>query len=146
MLLTTFDPFTRDFDRRIERAFGPAWSAFRPGATGMPMDATRTESGLVLRFDLPGIDPDSLDVTVDRGVLTVSAKRDEELAEGEKPYVRERVTGTFSRRIRLGDAIDSAAGVSGLDRGVLTVRVPLAEAAKPRKVEIQTEAPKGLTA
>jgi HSP20 family protein len=146
MLLTTFDPFTRDFDRRIERAFGPAWSAFRPGATGMPMDATRTESGLVLRFDLPGIDPDSLDVTVDRGVLTVSAKRDEELAEGEKPYVRERVTGTFSRRIRLGDAIDSAAVEAGYSRGVLTVRVPLAEAAKPRKVEIQTEAPKGLTA
>ena len=146
MLLTTFDPFTRDFDRRIERAFGPAWSAFRPGTTGMPMDATRTEGGLVLRFDLPGIDPDSLDVTVDRGVLTVSAKRDEELAEGEKPYVRERVTGTFSRRIRLGDAIDSAAVEAGYSRGVLTVRVPLAEAAKPRKVEIQTGAPKGLTA
>jgi len=58
MLLTTFDPFTRDFDRRIERAFGPAWSSFRQGtAAGMPMDAIRTEDGLVLRFDLPGIDP-----------------------------------------------------------------------------------------
>jgi HSP20 family protein len=108
VLLTTFDPFTRDFDRRIERAFGPAWSSFRPGtAAGMPMDATWTEDGLVLRFDLPGIDPASIEVTVDRGVLSVSAKRDEELAEGEKPYIRERVTGTFSRRIRLGNAIDS---------------------------------------
>ena len=147
MLLTTFDPFTRDFDRRIERAFGPAWSAFRPGtAAGMPMDATRTDAGLVLRFDLPGIDAESLDVTVDRGVLTVSATRSEELAEGEKPYVRERVTGTLSRRIRLGDAIDSAAAEAGYSDGVLTIRVPLAEAAKPRKVEIQTEAPKGFTA
>jgi HSP20 family protein len=147
MLLTTFDPFTTDFDRRIERAFGPAWSAFRPGtAAGMPMDATRTDAGLVLRFDLPGMDAESLDVTVDRGVLTVSATRGEELAEGEKPYVRERVTGTLSRRIRLGDAIDSAAVEAGYSDGVLTVRVPLAEAAKPRKVEIQTEAPKGLTA
>ena len=147
MLLTTFDPFTRDFDRRIERAFGPAWSAFRPGtAAGMPMDATRTGDGLVLRFDLPGIDPASIEVTVDRGVLTVGATRDEELAEGEKPYVRERVTGTFSRRVRLGDAIDSAKVEAGYSGGVLTVRVPLAEAAKPRKVEIQTEAPKGLTA
>lgn len=147
MLLTTFDPFTRDFDRRIERAFGPAWSSFRPGtAAGMPMDATRTEDGLVLRFDLPGIDPDSIEVTVDRGVLSVSAKRDEELAEGEKPYVRERVTGTFSRRIRLGSAIDSDKVEAGYSRGVLTVRVPVAEAAKPRKVEIQTEAPKGLAA
>lgn len=147
MLLTTFDPFTRDFDRMIDRAFGPAWSSFRPGtAAGMPMDATRTEDGLVLRFDLPGIDPASIEVTVDRGVLTVSAKRDEELSEGEKPYVRERVTGTFSRRIRLGDAIDSAAVEAGYEHGVLTVRVPLAEAAKPRKVEIQAQAPKGLTA
>ena len=147
MLLTTFDPFTRDFDRRIERAFGPAWSSFRPGtAAGMPMDATRTEDGLVLRFDLPGIDPASIEVTVDRGVLSISAKRDEELAEGEKPYIRERVTGTFSRRIRLGDAIDSAAVEAGYEHGVLTVQVPVAEAAKPRKVEIQSEAPKGLTA
>ena len=102
--------------------------------------------GLTLRFDLPGIDPASIEVTVDRGTLTVSAKRDEELAEGEKPYIRERVTGTFSRRIRLGDAIDSAKVEAGYEHGVLTVRVPLAEAAKPRKVEIQAEAPKGIAA
>ena len=144
MLLTSFDPFTRDFDRIVERAFGPR-SGFRPG-TGMPMDAVRTEDGLTLRFDLPGIDPASIEVTVDRGTLTVSAKRDEELAEGEKPYVRERVTGTFSRRIRLGDAIDSAKVEAGYEHGVLTVQVPLAEAAKPRKVEIQAEAPKGIAA
>ena len=142
MLLTNFDPFTRDFDRIVERTFGPR-SAFRPS---MPMDAVRTEDGLTLRFDLPGIDPASIEVTVDRGTLTVSAKRDEELAEGEKPYVRERVTGTFSRRIRLGDAIDSAKVEAGYEHGVLTVQVPLAEAAKPRKVEIQAEAPKGIAA
>lgn len=147
MLLTTFDPFTRDFDRMIERAFGPAWSQFRPGtAAGMAMDAVRTADGLTLRFDLPGIDPASIEVTVDRGVLTVSAKRDEELAEGEKPYVRERVTGMFTRQIRLGDAIDAAKVEAGYEHGVLTVQVPLAEAAKPRKVEIHTEAPKGITA
>ena len=83
---------------------------------------------------------------MDRGTLTVSAKRDEELPEGEKAYVRERVTGTFSRRIRLGDAIDSAKVEAGYEHGVLTVRVPLAEAAKPRKVEVQAEAPKGIAA
>jgi HSP20 family protein len=147
MALTSFDPFTRDFDRIVERAFGPAWSTFRPGtAAGMPMDAVRTEDGLTLRFDLPGIDPASIEVTVDRGALTVSAKRDGELAEGEKAYVRERVTGTFSRRVRLGDAIDSAKVEAGYAHGVLTVQVPLAEAAKPRKVEVQAEAPKGITA
>ena len=69
MLLTTFDPY---------RAFGPAWRS----ASAMPMDAVRTEDGLTLRFDLPGIDPDSIDVTVDRGVLTVAAKRTEEHTEG----------------------------------------------------------------
>ena len=137
MLLTNFDPFTRDFDRIVGRAFGPAWSSFRPGtAAGMPMDAVRTEDGLTLRFDLPGIDPASIEVTVDSGTLSVSAKRDEELAEDEKPYLRERVTGTFSRRIRLGDAIDSAKVEAGYEHGVLTLRIPVAEAAKPRKVEI----------
>lgn len=142
MLLTTFDPFTRDFDRIIDRAFGPAWRS----ASAMPMDAVRTEDGLVLRFDLPGIDPASIDVTVDRGVLTVGAKRTEEHTEGEKAVVRERITGTFSRRVRLGDAADSAKVEAGYQDGVLTVRVPLAETAKPRKVEIQAGEPKGLTA
>ncbi len=148
MLLTTFDPFTRDFDRIVERAFGPAWApARRAGARpAMPMDAVRTEDGLVLRFDLPGIDPASIEVTVDRGVLTVAAQRTEELAEGEKHFVRERFTGSYTRRIQLGDTIDAEAIEAGYDAGVLTVKVPFAEAAKPRKVEIQTEAPKGLTA
>ncbi|HTT53879.1 MAG TPA: Hsp20/alpha crystallin family protein [Streptosporangiaceae bacterium] len=142
MLLTTFDPFTRDFDRMVDRAFGPAWR----NGSAMPMDAVRTEDGLVLRFDLPGIDPASIDVTVDRGVLTVGAKRTEEHAEGEKPFIRERITGTFSRRVRLGDAADAAKVEAGYQDGVLTVRVPLAETAKPRKVEIQAGAPKGLAA
>jgi HSP20 family protein len=148
MLLTTFDPFTRDFDRIVGRAFGPTWTrAFRATAgSAMAMDAVRGEDGLTLRFDLPGIDPESIEVTVDRGVLTVGAKRTEELAEGEKPYIRERVTGSFSRRVYLGDKVDSAKVEAGYESGVLTVRVPLAEVAKPHKVEIQTEAPKGLTA
>ena len=148
MLLTTFDPFTRDFDRIAERAFGPTWTrAFRATVgSAMPMDAVRGEDGLTLRFDLPGIDPESIEVTVDRGVLTVGARRTEELAEGEKPFIRERVTGAFSRRVYLGDKVDSAKVEAGYESGVLTVRVPLAEAAKPHKVEIQTGAPKGLAA
>jgi len=129
MLLTTFDPYR-------------TWRT----APAMPMDATRTEDGLVLRFDLPGIDPASIDVTVDRGVLTVAAKRTEEHTEGEKPVVRERITGSFTRRVRLGDAADSAKVEAGYQDGVLTVRVPLAETAKPRKVEIQAGEPKGIAA
>ncbi len=142
MLLTTFDPFTRDFDRIISRTFGPAWRT----ASAMPMDAVRTEDGLVLRFDLPGIDPASIDVTVDRGVLTVGAKRTEEHTEGEKPVIRERITGSFSRQVRLGDAAETAKIEAGYHDGVLTVRVPLAETAKPRKVAIQAGEPEGLTA
>jgi HSP20 family protein len=128
MLLTSFDPFA-EFDRRAQRAFGAARSAVR-------MDAVRREQDVLLRFDLPGIDPDSIDVTVDRGVLTVSAQRNEEYAEGEKPFIRERVMGSFTRRLRLADTVDADAIGATFDAGVLTVVVPVAETAKPRKVEI----------
>jgi HSP20 family protein len=128
MLLTSFDPFA-EFDRRAQRASGAARSAVR-------MDAVRREQDVLLRFDLPGIDPDSIDVTVDRGVLTVSAQRNEEYAEGEKPFIRERVMGSFTRRLRLADTVDADAIGATFDAGVLTVVVPVAETAKPRKVEI----------
>lgn len=128
MLLTSFDPFA-EFDRRAQRAFGASRSAVR-------MDAVRREQDVLLRFDLPGIDPDSIDVTVDRGVLTVSAQRNEEYAEGEKPFIRERVMGSFTRRLRLADTVDADAIGATFDAGVLTVVVPVAETAKPRKVEI----------
>ena len=98
MLLSTFDPFA-EFHR-----------ALRTGDSGhaaMRMDAVRREQEVELRFDLPGIDTDSIDVTVDRGVLTVCAKRSEEHSEGEKPFVRERIMGSFTRRIRLSDSVDA---------------------------------------
>jgi HSP20 family protein len=104
------------------------------------MDAIRREHDVQLRFDLPGIDPDSIDVTVERGVLSVSAKRDEEYAEGEKPFIRERVMGSFTRRIRLADTVDADRIEAAFDAGVLTVTVPVAEAAKARKVEITSGA------
>jgi HSP20 family protein len=128
MLLTSFDPFA-EFDRRAQRAFGAARSV-------VAMDAVRREQDVLLRFDLPGIDPGSIDVTVDRGVLTVSAQRNEEYAEGEKPFIRERVMGSFTRRLRLADTVDADAIGATFDAGVLTVVVPVAETAKPRKIEI----------
>ena len=143
MLLTNFDPFTAEFDRMIARAFGPRWAAAWPsGYPAMPMDAVRGEHGLTLRFDLPGIDPDSIEVTVDRGVLTVAAERTEELAEGEKPFLRERFTGRYTRRIELGDTVAADQIEAGYEAGVLTVTVPIATV-KPRKVEIRTGAPQG---
>ncbi|HXP20306.1 MAG TPA: Hsp20/alpha crystallin family protein [Streptosporangiaceae bacterium] len=136
MLLTSFDPFTAEVDRMFRRTFGPV----SVGRTVMGMDAIRREDGFELRFDLPGIDPDSIDVTVDTGVLTVSARRSEEYGEEEKPFVRERVMGSFTRRVRLSDSVDADKIEAGYDRGVLTVLVPLAEKALPRKVEIKTDA------
>jgi HSP20 family protein len=145
MLLTSFDPFTADFDRMIQRAFGPIGSA-RTARPGMRMDAIRRSDAIELRFDLPGIDPESIDVTVDQGVLSVSAERSEEYAEGDKPFIRERVMGSFRRSLRLSDTVDSEKIEASYDRGILTVRVPVAERALPRKVEVTTEAKAELAA
>jgi HSP20 family protein len=137
MLLTSFDPFMQEFDRIAQRAFGTV-AAGRPA---MRMDVIRRAQDVQLRFDLPGIDPESIEVTVDRSVLTVSAKREEEYAEGEKPFIRERLMGTFTRRVYLPDTVDADKIEAGYADGVLTVSVPLTEKALPRKVEVTT-APK----
>lgn len=131
MLLSTFDPFA-EYHRALRTADG--------GHAAMRMDAIRREQEVELRFDLPGIDTDSIDVTVDRGVLTVSAKRSEEYTEGEKPFVRERIMGSFTRRIRLSDSVDADKIAASYDGGVLRVSVPLQERALPRKVEVSTAA------
>lgn len=131
MLLSTFDPFA-EFHRALRAGDG--------GHAAMRMDAVRREQEVELRFDLPGIDTDSIDVTVDRGVLTVSAKRSEEHSEGEKPFIRERIMGSFTRRIRLSDSVDAENISAAFDAGVLRVHVPLQERALPRKVEVSTAA------
>jgi HSP20 family protein len=135
VLLTTFDPFAYEFDRRTRRALASA--DYRRLAR---MDAVRRENDIELRFDLPGIDPESIDVTVDRGVLSVSARRAEEYTEGEKPFIRERVMGSYTRRLRLSDAVDAEKIEASYTDGVLTVHVPVAEAAKPRKIEVRSDA------
>ena len=135
MLLTTFDPFTSEFDRFARRTFGSA--DYRRLAR---MDAIRRENEVELRFDLPGIDPESIDVTVDRGVLTVTARRGDEYTEGEKPFIRERVMGSYTRRVRLSDAVDSEKIEAGYADGVLTVHVPVLEQAKPRKIQVRADA------
>jgi len=136
MLLTTFNPFAAEVDHMLRHPIGPTFI----GRPAMPMDAIRHEAGFELRFDLPGIDPDSIDVTVDSGVLTVSARRSDEYTEAEKPFIRERAMGSFTRRVRLSDAVDADKIEAGYDRGVLTVRVPLVPKALPRKVEIKAAA------
>jgi HSP20 family protein len=133
MYLTTFDPFARDlqrqFDRLTRHTFGQS--------TVMPLDGVRRDGDVLLRFDVPGIDPDSIEVTVDRGVLTVSVKRQEERAENDKFFVRERSMGTFTRRLYLSKNLNADAVEAAYHNGVLEVRIPVLEQAKPRKVEIR---------
>jgi HSP20 family protein len=137
MLLSTFDPFA-EFHRALRTADG--------GHATMRMDAVRGEQDVELRFDLPGIDTDSIDVTVDRGVLTISAKRSEEYADSQKPFIRERIMGSFTRRVRLSDSVDADGISASYDAGVLSVRVPLQERALPRKVEVAVAAPAAVEA
>lgn len=136
MALTSFDPFA-EFHRALgtDRSF-----------TAVRMDAIRREDEIELRFDLPGIEADSIEVTVNRGVLSVSARRSEEYSENEKPFIRERVMGSFTRRLRLSDSVDAEKIVASYNGGVLTVKVPLAERALPRKIEITTPERAAVTA
>jgi HSP20 family protein len=133
MYLTTFDPFARDLHRQFDRL---ARTTFGPSAA-MPMDAVRHEGDVVLRFDVPGIDPDSIEVTVDRGVLSVSVTRSDERNENEKFFVRERTTGTVTRRVRLSENLNAEAVEADYRNGVLQIRIPVLEQAKPRKVEVR---------
>ena len=138
MLLTSIDPFAGEFDRLAQRVFGTTNGAMGTRSV-MRMDGIRRKDDVLLRFDLPGIDAGSIDVTVDRGVLTVSAHRSEERAEGENPFIRERVTGSFARRVRLSDQVDADNIDAEYADGVLSVRLPLLAQAQPRKVEIRTD-------
>src|SRR6185437_7564477 len=135
MYLTTLDPISRDFDRIVRRAFGANGAGY---AQALPMDTVRREGELVLRFDVPGVPADKLDVTVDKGVITVSATREEARTEGENPVVRERLFRSFTRRVRLSDNLDAEAIEASHHDGVLEIRIPVREEAKPRKIAVGT--------
>lgn len=129
MLMRT-DPF-RDLDRFTQQVFG---TAARPAA--MPMDAWREGEEFVVELDLPGVDPDSLDLDVERNVLTVRAQRPE-LDSGREMIAAERARGVFSRQLFLGESLDTEAISADYTDGVLRLRIPIAEKAKPRKIDIE---------
>ena len=112
----------------------------RQGPRLMPMDLSRTGDNYVLNADLPGIDPASVDISVDGQLLSIRAERPAPSTEGVQYLARERRTGTFLRRFTLGQNVDTTGITAGYDNGVLTVTVPVAEKAKPRKIEIATAA------
>ncbi len=145
MLLTSFDPFVTDFDRLVQRTLG--WvDGSAAGRPALAMDVVRRDGDVVLKLDLPGADRDSIEVTTDRRVLTVSAKRSEQLGEQDRPVVRERVMGSFSRKIRLAETVEAEKVEAQYENGVLTIVLPIAEKAKPQKIEIKRPGAPELTA
>jgi HSP20 family protein len=128
MLMRT-DPF-REIDRLTQQAFG---TSTRPAV--MPMDAWREGDTFVVEFDLPGVQPDSIDLDVERNVLTVRAERPLRETNGEV-ISSERPRGVFSRRLFLGDTLDTEHVSAGYAAGVLRLEIPVAEKAKPRKIQV----------
>ena len=129
-MLMRFDPF-----RELDRITQQAWSGARQAV--MPMDAYRHGDQFVVHFDLPGVDPQSIDLTVEKNVLTVSAERTWQPTQDQQVVANERPWGKFSRQLFLGEGLNYDRIAAGYDQGVLTVTIPVAEAAKPRKVEVQ---------
>jgi HSP20 family protein len=130
-MLLRFDPF-REFDRLFDAAANQSASVPRQ----MPMNAFRKGDELHVSFDLPGVSADSIDLTVERNQLTLTAERRHERSEGEEWLVAERPVGRFTRQLMLGENLDTENIKADYHDGVLEVTIPVAQEAKPRKVSI----------
>jgi HSP20 family protein len=129
-----FDPF-RDLDRMTEQLLGATSGGTRVPRF-MPMDLYRSGDHYVLHADLPGIDPGSVDVHVDNGTLTIRAERSGRTEQDVQWLTNERFVGTFQRQLSLGEGIDTESISATYDNGVLSVTIPVAEKAKPRRIEV----------
>jgi HSP20 family protein len=133
MLMRT-DPF-RELDRLTQQMFGADGTLARPSV--MPMDAWRDGDTFHVEFDLPGISPDSIDLDIERNVVTVKAERPPRASDAEL-IAADRPRGVFSRQLFLGDTLDTEHIEASYDAGVLTLQIPVAEKAKPRKIAVST--------
>ena len=134
MLMRT-DPF-RELDRLTQQFLSPDGTLARPSA--MLMDAWREDDTFHVEFDLPGVNQDSIDIDVERNVVTIRAERPTRASDAEL-LAAERPRGVFSRQLILGDNLDTENITAGYDGGVLTLRIPVAEQAKPRKITISSD-------
>ena len=132
-MLMRFEPF-REFDRITEELLS------QHRARQIPVDAYRRGNEFKLHLDLPGVDPDSIELIVEKDLLTVRATRSWTRAEDDQIQVLERAQGEFSRQLFLGESLDRDHITAAYENGVLTVTIPVAEEAKPRKVEITNAA------
>ena len=128
MTVIRFDPF-QDFDRLTRQMLGTG-----RGPRSMPMEAYRRGDQFFIHLDLPGVNPDDVDLTVERNVLSIRAERRSFWQEGDDVVVDETPQGTFSRQLFVGDNLDAGRLEASFDQGVLTLTIPVAEQAKPRKV------------
>jgi len=131
MTLMRFDPF-REFDRLAEQALGMGTRSMR----SMPLEALRRGEELLVYVDLPGVASDDTDVTVERNVVSIKARRTSPREEGDEVFVDERPHGEFTRQLFLGDNLDAGMLSADMRDGVLTLRIPVAEESKPRRVEL----------
>ncbi|MCA1843146.1 MAG: Hsp20/alpha crystallin family protein [Actinobacteria bacterium] len=134
-MVMRFDPF-----RELDRLNQELWSSTQRRASGMPMDAYRQGDTFFIHFDLPGVDPATIDLTVEKNVLTVRAERQFDWAgNGAEVLVAERPQGTYSRQLFLGETLDADRIQANYEHGVLTLTIPVAEAAKPRRVQVSAQ-------
>jgi HSP20 family protein len=132
-MLLQNSPF-RELDALFNQRFEPrtAWAANRP----MPMDAYRRGDNVWVHLDLPGVAADSVDISVERNVLTVTAERSYQREEGDRIYFDERHAGTYRRQVSLGEGLDAEGIEADYTDGVLTLRIPVAPQAQPRKINV----------
>jgi len=135
-VLMRFDPF-RELDRMTEQLWR---DAHRPVPPMVPMDAYRHGDRVLVQLDVPGVDPEAIDLTVEKNVLTVTARREQSFGEGDEVLVAERPLGEFRRQLFLGDQLDTENIAADYENGVLTLTLSVAEQAKPRKVEVKAAA------
>lgn len=129
-MLLRWDPF-RDIDRTFDEIVGR-----NSAPPALPFDAVRRGDAVVITVDLPGVAPDAIDLTVERNVLTLKAERHADHREGDEVLASERRVGTFTRQLFLGDNLDTSTISADHRDGVLTITIPVAETAKPRKVAV----------
>ena len=129
-MLFRYDPF-RDLDRLLDEV-----SSGRATPRAMPMDVFRAGDHFAVLFDLPGVDPQSVELSLENNVLTVRAQRSRPTEEGVEYLVAERPTGSYTRQLALGDGLDLDKLTATYDNGVLMLTIPVAEQAKPRKIEV----------
>ncbi|HJV12475.1 MAG TPA: Hsp20/alpha crystallin family protein [Propionibacteriaceae bacterium] len=137
MSVLRFDPFG-DPLRQMDRLTNQLLSGTRT-PMGMPMDVWQTEEGFHVCLDLPGVDLESVDITTERNMLTISAERRAEYQQGQNVLIAERPQGTFTRQLQLGDTVDTENIQASYGDGVLHLTLPMTQAAQPRRVQVRTE-------